>query len=835
MGSRARRNAVRAADWIITYILAAVFTIVIVMPLPGQAEGDGALDRMNGGVPRNILDTIQLFTKVAQCTSEGWACVRINSSRRQVRQEGRSWLPLSGVKGLEPKDQPFPTVPRVTTDAPGRKALPPAHLSAQVRAMSSIRECFNDQGALAGIDEAVRREGEQERIAAEDGRPTRLKPVEIRLQNDIYTPLALEVFRLGHSIIVNEHGKVDIATEKKTGTKMNVELFTGKAIIAGVRDFDALDQLLYGVKDNTPSTPMNSIYSSNQASAVEHAVGFQKTLSGEMDKGYFHPASPAKDFLAVPLRKSAWGGVVKANGSIRNIADESLKGLKHAEDEYFTDEDGNVRFYASNRNHDADTLLEFSWLSVSDVCCAISILLFVVSIAPLAGGLLGQCYDLKGWFRQMEVSRCDWYKQCGAWKGEYYMDMRSQMGRVCSAHICQRISFMIAIILLYAIEEAYMEKYGWITNEEPWASLNQWRQERLDMFDGDIRQAQLWFIHPFQDDFPVFTLAILVTLVDETIKKTLKALEIDLSGKETGFSDEFNGIGAKYNVGLDPTRRGVQPRDEFIEGFAEAIVAMVALQGVTGIPEAQSIAGKNEWASRFHDKGARLCVSTYQVLARAGHQRSKHALFKEKAIQDLQETCERITMKRAFVADPVFNFAEDQISADASTSFGCGIQVGPILVAISWKDGTFDAIERSRKRLPGESVSISPLELLVQGWLIEILCTFLTTQPGEQILGRTDSESSESVINSGRVSSPPMAEAMYVVVRNQDKFNVVYRAKHIATFKNTVPDMLSKNKIEEAMALTRERWGKAYLFEVPTEMRQRWLEDEDRVVKAASH
>ena len=64
----------------------------------------------------------------------------------------------------------------------------------------------------------------------------------------------------------------------------------------------------------------------------------------------------------------------------------------------------------------------------------------------------------------------------------------------------------------------------------------------------------------------------------------------------------------------------------------------------------------------------------YQVLARAGHQRSKHALFKEKAIQDLQETCERITTKRAFIADPVFNFVEDQISAGASTSFGCGIQ-----------------------------------------------------------------------------------------------------------------------------------------------------------------
>ena len=62
------------------------------------------------------------------------------------------------------------------------------------------------------------------------------------------------------------------------------------------------------------------------------------------------------------------------------------------------------------------------------------------------------------------------------------MDMRSQMGRVCSAHICQRISFMIAIILLYAIEEAHIDKYGWITNEEPWASLNQWRQERLDTF-----------------------------------------------------------------------------------------------------------------------------------------------------------------------------------------------------------------------------------------------------------------------------------------------------------------------------------------------------------------
>ena len=389
MGARARRNAVRTADWIITYILTAVFTMIIVMPLPGQEEDDSAIDGTIGGVPRNILDTIQLFTKVAQCTSEGWACVRINSSRRQVHQEGRCWLPLSGVKGLEPKDQPFPTVPCVSTDAPGRKALPPAHLRTQVRSMSSLRECFNDQGALAEIDEAVHREGEQERIAAEGGRPTRLKPVEIRLKNDIYTPLALEVFRLGYSIIVNEHGEVDIATEKKTATKMNVELFTGKAIIAGARDLDALDQLLYGVKDNTPSTPINSIYSSNRASAVEHATGFQKTLSGEMEKGYFHPTSPAKEFLAVPLRKSAWGGVVKANGSIRNIADESLKGLKHTENEYFTDEDGNIRFYASNRNHDADTLLEFSWLSVSDICFAISVLLFVVSIAPLAGGLLG--------------------------------------------------------------------------------------------------------------------------------------------------------------------------------------------------------------------------------------------------------------------------------------------------------------------------------------------------------------------------------------------------------------------------------------------------------------
>ena len=142
---------------------------------------------------------------------------------------------------------------------------------------------------------------------------------------------------------------------------------------------------------------------------------------------------------------------------------------------------------------------------------------------------------------------------------------------------------------------------------------------------------------------------------------------------------------------------------------------------------------------RFHVPG----------LAHAGHQRSKHALFKEKTIRDLQETCERITIKRAFVDDPGFNCAEDQIGAD--TSFGCGIQLGPILVAIFWKDGTFDAIEQLRKRLPGESVSISPLELLVQRWLIKILCTFRTTQPGEQILGRTDSESLESVIDSGRV------------------------------------------------------------------------------------
>ena len=73
MGFRARRKAVRAADWIVTYILTAVFTIVIVMTPPSQAEDDSAIDGMIGGVPRIILGTNQLFTKVAQCTSEGWA------------------------------------------------------------------------------------------------------------------------------------------------------------------------------------------------------------------------------------------------------------------------------------------------------------------------------------------------------------------------------------------------------------------------------------------------------------------------------------------------------------------------------------------------------------------------------------------------------------------------------------------------------------------------------------------------------------------------------------------------------------------------------------------
>jgi len=125
--------------------------------------------------------------------------------------------------------------------------------------------------------------------------------------------------------------------------------------------------------------------------------------------------------------------------------------------------------------------------------------------------------------------------------------------------------------------------------------------------------------------------------------------------------------------------------------------------------------------------------------------------------------------------------------------------------------------------------------MLVQGWLIEILCTLFKEHEGKQFLSRTDSESTVHIINSKRVSSASMAEAFHVVIDNEDRFQVGYRAEHIPTETDKVSDFLSRGKIRKALELAKTTFPEAFIFTIPEDMLQRWEIGEVIVRRAASH
>ncbi|KAJ1449016.1 hypothetical protein M885DRAFT_573436 [Pelagophyceae sp. CCMP2097] len=82
-------------------------------------------------------------------------------------------------------------------------------------------------------------------------------------------------------------------------------------------------------------------------------------------------------------------------------------------------------------------------------------------------GMRGGVIDLSKWFRQMAVASTEWTKQCLNWRGLYYLDVRMQMGKVSSANVAQRVTF----VLVAACERRLDYEIAELTASSPLAAI----------------------------------------------------------------------------------------------------------------------------------------------------------------------------------------------------------------------------------------------------------------------------------------------------------------------------------------------------------------------------
>jgi len=102
--------------------------------------------------------------------------------------------------------------------------------------------------------------------------------------------------------------------------------------------------------------------------------------------------------------------------------------------------DGLVRWVAPNHNY-AKPPLGFIWRSLGEIGKGAQVLIALAAVCGVE--LWGQCYDFKGWFRQIGMCKLDRWQVVETWDGKYYHDKRVGMGCSFSADIAQRVSFMI--------------------------------------------------------------------------------------------------------------------------------------------------------------------------------------------------------------------------------------------------------------------------------------------------------------------------------------------------------------------------------------------------------
>jgi hypothetical protein len=273
-------------------------------------------------------------------------------------------------------------------------------------------------------------------------------------------------------------------------------------------------------------------------------------------------------------------------------------------------------------------------------------------------------------------------------------------------------------------------------------------------------------------------------------------------------------IGATFSFA---TRNlGYGPLPDFTRRF-EASARNALKHRSISLRKARTLAGQQEWANHFHADGAIHCIAAHRNIVQ--HERDGDGKFKlsPRWRKDLRWTMSAaVEPLRAFIDDPCFAHGGN-VAGDASTLDGWGFHIGPVYASGLWDAETLNAIARSTEReFAGDRISISPLELWVQTLISHALGSQLRGLLDEkgQFVSCCDNEASCIVVDTLRPKSAAMLWALSIKLREEKKFSLRGKLQHIPGDTNLISDLLSHNKISEAVQMLVGKWGQAIKLEL---------------------
>lgn len=147
---------------------------------------------------------------------------------------------------------------------------------------------------------------------------------------------------------------------------------------------------------------------------------------------------------------------------------------------------------ASNESTYLPEEIIFEWASIESNSEMVSIL--VEGGRATGFSVLGRIFDLRKWFRQIGIAEEEYVKARVFAVGFFRIDERSQMGRSSSAHNGQRLTFLIAELIMRRAEEK-----GWGMREDArYNALREWVRDRT----RNVGKSQGRIVHviPYQDN-----------------------------------------------------------------------------------------------------------------------------------------------------------------------------------------------------------------------------------------------------------------------------------------------------------------------------------------------
>lgn len=310
-----------------------------------------------------------------------------------------------------------------------------------------------------------------------------------------FSPIVRHCIEACFTICFSTTGRPQLATARPTDPSdwgFNAQALQATARAADWSDHELIGFLTYGCYDYSPNAPPISWFAPQSASVFKQWNSFADSMEKEIRMGWM--TGPYDSIPTVPFRVVPGTAIPKPRQptkfrTIWNASVPSPELLGSA----VSNCSGMELPVASSTAAILPPYLAIAWMSIERVCVSLHVLA-QVSIAT-GTQICGLGRNYAHWFIMFHMAQPKHWKSCVFFRNAFYVDVQAQMGRVASAHLVLRTSFLVNALSMQRAACEFEQRLNNGTVPKPIAIWARQRQEH-----NNIMQMMPLLFLIFQDD-----------------------------------------------------------------------------------------------------------------------------------------------------------------------------------------------------------------------------------------------------------------------------------------------------------------------------------------------